>query len=148
MSTASFKDVVRVLGVDLNGHNVLHQELKKIDGIGYTLSRIVPRILGVPENLRTGLLTDEQVKRLEDVIKNLRAYVPDYLVNRRKDRETGKDIHLIGSDLTLQIERDIEFEKRIGTWRGLRHKLGLKVRGQRTRTTGRKGRTVGVKRKK
>ena len=148
MSSQQFKEVIRLVGVDLNGHNLLCYELSKIKGIGPTLARVIPRIAGIPENLRTGLLTDQQVKKLETVIRNLDSYLPNFLLNRRKDRETGRNLHLTGSDLTLQIQKDIEFEKRIGTWRGLRHKLGLKVRGQRTRTTGRKGRRVGVRRRK
>ncbi|RLG59781.1 30S ribosomal protein S13 [Candidatus Geothermarchaeota archaeon] len=148
MPERAFKEVIRLAGVDLVGFNVLHHELMKIKGIGPTLARVIPRVAGIPENLRTGFLTEKQVEKLERIIKNLNMHVPDFLVNRRKDREKGEDIHLIGSELKLRVERDIEFEKKIGTWRGLRHKLGLKVRGQRTRTTGRKGRTVGVRRKK
>jgi small subunit ribosomal protein S13 len=55
---------------------------------------------------------------------------------------------LTGSELLYYVKEDIEREKRIKSWRGIRHALGLKVRGQRTRTTGRTGITVGVKRKK
>ncbi|MEM4165256.1 MAG: 30S ribosomal protein S13 [Nitrososphaerales archaeon] len=51
----------------------------------------------------------------------------------------------MGADLELAVKNDIEREKMVGSWRGIRHSLGLKVRGQRTRTTGRKGRTVGVR---
>lgn len=148
MSSSSFKEVVRVAGVDLDGFNLISYELTKIKGIGPTLAKIIPRLMGVPENIRVGLLTDEQVKKMEEIVKNINSYVPEHLLNRRRDRETGLNLHLIGSDLKLQVDKDIEFEKKIGTWRGLRHKLGLKVRGQRTRTTGRKGMTVGVKRRK
>jgi len=148
MPESSFREVVRVVGVDLSGFNLLSYELTKIKGIGPTLAKIIPRITGIPENLRVGLLTDDQVRKIESTIKNLHSHVPNYLVNRNKDRETGLSLHLIGSDLKFQVDRDISFEKKIGTWRGLRHKLGLKVRGQRTRTTGRKGRVVGVRRRK
>jgi small subunit ribosomal protein S13 len=54
---------------------------------------------------------------------------------------------LIGPDLTLRTKADIDFVKEIRTWKGVRHSLGLKVRGQRTKSTGRKGRAVGVKKK-
>lgn len=67
------------------------------------------------------------------------------MYNRRKDIDSGTNIHRFGSDLDFTIKNDVEREKNLLSWRGVRHSLGLKVRGQRTRTTGRKGRTVGVK---
>jgi small subunit ribosomal protein S13 len=73
--------------------------------------------------------------------------LPPRLFNRRKGFETGRDSHLIGPDLTLSVKTDIDFMTDIRTWKGVRHSLGLKVRGQRTRTTGRKGRAVGVAKK-
>ena len=66
-------------------------------------------------------------------------------MNRRKDLESGKNLHLITSDIELTVRNDIEREKTTNSWRGIRHMFGLKVRGQRTRTTGRKGGAVGVK---
>lgn len=55
---------------------------------------------------------------------------------------------MVGAELIYFVKEDIEREKRIKSWRGVRHALGLKVRGQRTRTTGRLGVTVGVRKKK
>jgi len=51
---------------------------------------------------------------------------------------------LITSDIAFTVRYDIEREKTSGSWRGIRHMFGLKVRGQRTRCTGRKGGAVGV----
>ena len=70
------------------------------------------------------------------------------MLNRRKDPVTGEDMHLSESDLTMGVRQDIEFLKKIRAYRGIRHELGLPVRGQRTRSSFRKGRTVGVQRKK
>lgn len=82
------------------------------------------------------------------MIKKPKQYgLPGWLLNRAKDLETGKDLHLIGSDLTLQIKNDIEEMKKIRSWRGYRHAYGLKVRGQRTKVTSRTGKAVGVKKK-
>ena len=47
----------------------------------------------------------------------------------------------------MSVKSDIDFMTDIRSWKGIRHSLGLKVRGQRTRTTGRKGRAVGVAKK-
>ncbi len=51
---------------------------------------------------------------------------------------------MITSDIAFTVRNDIEREKATNSWRGFRHMYGLKVRGQRTRTTGRKGGAVGV----
>jgi len=51
---------------------------------------------------------------------------------------------LITSDIAFTVRNDIEREKTSGSWRGIRHMFGLKVRGHRTRCTGRKGGAVGV----
>jgi small subunit ribosomal protein S13 len=69
------------------------------------------------------------------------------MLNRQKDIDTGENKHLIGADLTLQIKTDIDGMKNQKSWRGFRHAYGLRVRGQHTRTTGRKGKAVGVKKK-
>lgn len=71
--------------------------------------------------------------------------IPNWYLNRRKDNDTGSDKHLITSDLDFTISNDIEREKTVYSWRGYRHMFGLRVRGQCTRTTGRKGGAVGVK---
>jgi small subunit ribosomal protein S13 len=109
----------------------------------------VIRMLGLDPEKKVGYLTDEEIARLEEALKDLsKVGVPNWMFNRRKDYETGKDMHLIGAELIYYARRDIEREIKIGSWRGVRHKLGLKVRGQRTRTTGRTGMTVGVTKKR
>ena len=70
------------------------------------------------------------------------------MVNRRKDIETGEDRHLVGVDLKFMQEQDIKRMIKIKSYKGVRHMFGLPVRGQRTRSSFRGGRTVGVIRKK
>ena len=74
--------------------------------------------------------------------------LPHWLYNRQKDPVTGKNLLILGSDIKLYEKMDIDRLKKMGSYRGLRHSLGLKVRGQRTRTTGRSGPTIGYVRKK
>jgi small subunit ribosomal protein S13 len=73
--------------------------------------------------------------------------IPGWMLNRRKDLDTGKDQHLISADLILKAKMDIEQMKDIKSWKGYRHAYGLKARGQRTKTTGRAGKALGVKKK-
>ncbi len=144
-----FKYIVRIAGTDINGKLKLVYGLSEIKGIGYTTALAITRILGLDPFMRTGFLTESEIKKLEEVVRDLTQLgLPNWMYNRRKDYETGIDKHLIGSDLIFHARRDIEREIKIGSWRGVRHKIGLKVRGQRTRTTGRLGMTVGVRKKR
>jgi len=144
-----FRYIVRIADTDIDGRMKLAWGLASIKGIGYATALAVARYLGLNPEMLVGYLTDEQISRIEEVLSDLtKLGLPSWLYNRRRDIETGKDMHLIGSDLLLYARRDIEREIKIGSYRGIRHKLGYKVRGQRTRTTGRIGMTVGVRKKK
>lgn len=149
MSSTTFKYIVRVAGVDIDGNLKVAYGLAKIKGVGVTLAYALCRKLNIDPEARIGNLSEAEVKKIEEALANPKVLgLPDWMLNRRKDYETGKDLHLIGSDLIIAVKKDIELLKKIRCWRGIRHQLGLKVRGQRTRTTGRLGVTVGVKRKR
>jgi len=136
------------MGVDLDGSKKLIYGLTKIRGIGVGLSNAIARAASIKPDVRIGQLSEEEVDKIEDVISDpLKFGIPPRLVNRRKDLETGRDLHLVGPDLALRVKTDIDFMKDLRTWKGIRHSLGLKVRGQRTKTTGRTGKAVGVKKK-
>ncbi len=140
-----FRPVIRIAGTDIDGTKRLMYGLLRIKGVGFMFANAVARAAGLDPYMRCGYLTDEEIKKIEDVLANPAEYgIPGWLFNRRKDLKTGKDLHLIGTDVTLAQKEDIKRLKRIKCWRGIRHALGLKVRGQKTRTTGRKGLTVGV----
>jgi small subunit ribosomal protein S13 len=144
-----FRHIVRICGTDIDGSKKLAYGLAKIKGVGLNFGRAAALAVNLNPDLKVGFLSDEDVKKLEDVIANPQNYgIPDFLYDRRKDLETGRDLHLYGADLELRQKLDIEFLKSLRCWRGVRHMLGLKVRGQKTRTTGRKGRAVGVSRRK
>lgn len=144
-----FRRIVRVLDTDIDGELPLVYGLTAVKGIGYTFSLAVCRVLGLDPYMKLGYLTDEEVKNIEAVVREpLKYHIPEWYYNRRKDYTTGENIHLTGATLLFHVKEDIEREKKIKSWRGVRHMYGLKVRGQRTRTTGRTGVTVGVKRKR
>ncbi|MCS7097628.1 MAG: 30S ribosomal protein S13 [Candidatus Methanomethyliaceae archaeon] len=146
MST-SYRHIVRILDTDLKGDEKVGYALSKIRGIGVNTAFAVLRICNINPDNWVGYLQEGDVKRIEETILNLSSHLPPYLLNRRKDPATGKNIHLLGSDLVLSMKMDIDLMKKIKCWKGIRHALGLKVRGQCTRTTGRFGMTVGVIRK-
>ena len=135
-------------GKDLDGGKQVRLALTEIKGIGWTMAHAVARAAKVDMFKKIGALDDGEMKRLTDVLKNPSAHgIPAWALNRRKDIETGEDKHLIGGEIDMALRFDIARERRIRSYRGIRHERGLRVRGQRTRTTGRKGITVGVKRK-
>jgi len=119
--------------------------LTEIRGVGYMFANTILNVLKIDPNQRIGYLSSEQIQSIESIIKNpAGSNFPSWFLNRRKDVETGEDKHLITSDIAFTVRNDVEREKTSGSWRGYRHMFGLKVRGQRTRCTGRKGGAVGV----
>ncbi len=143
-----FRLILRFMGTDIDGTKKVAYGLGKIRGVGPNLAFAVVRAAKINPEARMGALSDGELSRVEDVIKDpLKHGIPPRMVNRRKDIETGRDMHLVGADLALKIKSDIDLMKDIKSWKGIRHSLGLKVRGQRTRTTGRSGKAVGVKKK-
>ena len=148
MST-EFRHIVRLIGNDLDGSTSVAYALTQIRGVNIRLANAIVKKANVPLEKRVGFLSDTEIRRIEDVMRNIEDYdLPVWLLNRRKDPDTGKDIHLTTSDLDLQIKADVEAMKSTRSWRGYRHAYGLKVRGQRTRTTNRKGKVVGVRKRR
>ncbi len=144
--------IIRIGGKDINGELNIPRALDEIKGIGSNLSHSITHVvetkLGIPKSTHLGDLTEQQIESIEAVIKEPTKYgIPAYMLNRRKDFDTGHDIHLIGSDLTFAVRQDVNRDVGIRAWRGYRHQHGQKVRGQHTRSTGRTGATVGVMKK-
>jgi len=143
-----FRHIVRIAGVDLDGATGVAYAISRIRGINIPLAYAILKKANIKPGTRVGFLTETDVEKIESVIKNPeKSDLPRWLLNRQKDLETGKDIHLIGSDLELQVKSDTDRMKTLRSWRGYRHAYGLKVRGQKTRTTGRTGKVMGVKKK-
>ena len=143
-----FRHILRIVDTDVDGTLKAPYALRKIKGISLNLANAILKKAGIDPDMRAGFLTEAEVEKIEDIIKDPTRYgLPNWFLNRRKDLETGKDVHLISADLILRTKMDIEMMKEIRSWRGYRHAYGLKVRGQRTRTTGRTGKAVGVKKK-
>ena len=144
MST-EYQHMIRILGNDIPGDKKMLVGLSQIKGVGYMFANTILSVLKINSNQRVGHLSTEHIKSIENIIKNPSASnFPSWFLNRRKDVETGEDKHLLTSDIAFTVRNDIEREKTTGSWRGYRHMYGLKVRGQRTRCTGRKGGAVGV----
>jgi len=145
LSSTEYQHIVRIVGNDIPGAKKIIVGLTQIKGIGYNFANAILESLKINTNKNIGNLTDPEVQSIEKIIKDSSsANFPQWFLNRQKDIETGVTKHLITSDIALAVRNDIEREKAMSSWRGYRHMYGLKVRGQRTRCTGRKGGAVGV----
>jgi len=143
-----YRYIVRIMGTDAQGTLKTAYAVTQIKGVSASLSNAVLKKAGVNPDLRVGFLAESDVSKIEDVIRDPAKYnIPGWMFNRRKDTETGKDIHVLSADLAFKIKTDIDGAKEIRSWRGYRHAYNLKVRGQRTKTTGRAGKSLGVKKK-
>lgn len=123
--------MARIAGVDLPRDKRIEVALTYIYGIGRSSARAILAQTQVSPDTRVRDLTEDEVSRLREVI----------------DRE-----YKVEGDLRREVASNIKRLIDIGSYRGIRHRRGLPVRGQRTRTNARtrKGpkRTVGIKRKK
>ncbi|NYT04938.1 MAG: 30S ribosomal protein S13 [Methanomicrobiales archaeon] len=148
MEEEEIKYFVRVKNTDLDGTKAVHIALTGIAGIGLHTSGIISRMARVNPRAILGRLDDESVERIREVVENYSSAVPTWMLNRQKDVYTGEAKQLFGTDLRMAIEDDINRMRKIRCYRGIRHETGQKVRGQRTKSTGRTGTTVGVRKKK
>ena len=143
--STQYENLIRILGNDIPGEKKTLIGLTQIRGIGYMFANSMLQILKINPDSRIGTLSAEQVSSIEKMIQDPKSQnFPTWFLNRQKDVETGDDLHLVTSDIAFNLRNDIEREKGIFSWRGYRHMYGLKVRGQRTRCSGRKGGAVGV----
>ncbi|MBL7054440.1 30S ribosomal protein S13 [Candidatus Woesearchaeota archaeon] len=146
-----FKYFVRVATTDLDGNKKIVRALTKIKGVGFRFSNIICSFADIDKDKKTGYLSDEEVKRMDEVIKDpLKFDVPVWMMNRRKDFDDGKDKHLITADLIFSKENDIKIMKKIKNYKGMRHAVGLTVRGQKTKSNFRRNKgkgSLGVKKK-
>ena len=143
--SSQYENLIRILGNDIPGENKTLIGLTQIRGIGYMFANSMLQILKINPDSRIGTLSADQVSSIERMIQDPKSQnFPTWFLNRQKDIETGDDMHLVTSDIAFNLRNDVEREKGVFSWRGYRHMYGLKVRGQRTRCTGRKGGAVGV----
>ena len=108
--------MARLMGVDLPRDKRMEIALTYIYGIGRTRSQEILEATGIGRDMRTKDLTDDQVTQLRDYIEgNLK----------------------VEGDLRREVQSDIRRKIEIGCYQGLRHRRGLPVRGQRTKTNAR-----------
>jgi len=144
------RGLVRILDADVNGETSVFLALTYVKGVDFMMANAICAVLNLERFEKVGYLSEADIQKIEEVMQDPAKFgIPVWMLNRRKDFETGSDKHLVGATVKLQQNLDIRFLKKIKTYRGVGHLRGRKkVRGQRTRSTGRKGGIVGVIRAK
>ncbi len=152
MANQEYRHLVRVANTDLDGRKQLKQALLKIKGVGFMLANAICEVSGFDKRMKAGNLTDQQASKLTEVINSpLSHKIPNWLLNRKKDPETGEDKHIITGDLDFIQSNDVKMMKKTKSYKGLRHQWGLPVRGQKTKSNFRRNKgkvSLGVQRKK
>ncbi|KAG8098514.1 hypothetical protein GUJ93_ZPchr0013g34529 [Zizania palustris] len=139
-----FQHILRLLNTNVDGKQKIMFALTSIKGVGRRFANIACKKADIDMNKRAGELSAEELERLMTVVANPRQFkVPDWFLNRKKDYKDGRFSQVVSNALDMKLRDDLERLKKIRNHRGLRHYWGLRVRGQHTKTTGRRGKTVG-----
>ena len=144
---ADFRYLVRIVNTDLDGKKPFATALTYVPGVSHRLANVIAKETGIDPKERIGKLSEEQLAKVVEAIEGVEDIVPVWMLNRRKDIETGEDRHMVGSEITIMLREDLNRLKKIRSWRGHRHEKRLPTRGQRTKNNGRFGGAVGVQRK-
>eukprot|EP01067_Filipodium_phascolosomae_P001766 Filipodium_phascolosomae@DN212_c0_g1_i1.p1 len=144
-----FQHILRILNTNIDGTRKVMYALTSIKGCGRRFMTLVLKKADVDENKRAGELTSEEVEKIVAIINNpLQFKIPEWFLNRQRDYSTGQSMQKAYNQLETCLREDLERMKKMRLHRGLRHHWGVTVRGQHTKTTGRRGKTVGMSKKK
>ena len=143
-----FSHILRMADSDIDGLRPIAIGLTSIKGIGMRTSQQICRLAGINGKTLGGHLSEEEQDSLRSAIDDYATTVPWWLVNRQRDLGTNEDAHIVAMEVKMTRDDDISRMAGIKAYRGMRHRSGHKVRGQRLRSNGRKGSTLGVEKKK
>jgi len=141
--------ILRIFNTNIEGRRKVPFALRNIKGIGRRFAYLVCKKAKVDTQRRAGDLSEEESTKIQEIILDpVGNGIPKWFLNRQKDFRDGNYVQLASNLLDTRLREDIERLKKVRSNRGLRHYWGLKVRGQHTKSTGRRGATVGVVKKK
>ena len=143
-----FSYIIRIADSDIDGLKQVKQGLTSIRGIGERSAEQICKIAGVDPGMLSGHLSDDDQNKLRSAIDEFATKVPWWMVNRQRDLMTNEDAHLVSMDIMITKDEDVARLAATKSYRGIRHRSGHKLRGQRLRSNGRRGATLGVERKK
>ena len=134
-----FQHILRVLNTNVDGRTKVMYALTQIRGIGRRFSNVVCKKAEIDMGKRAGELSAAELESLMVIVANPRQFrIPDWFLNRQKNYKDGKYLQQVSNQLDTTLRDDLERLKKIRNHRGLRHYWGIRVRGQHTKTTGRR----------
>eukprot|EP01065_Artemidia_motanka_P018179 TRINITY_DN214_c0_g1_i1.p2 TRINITY_DN214_c0_g1~~TRINITY_DN214_c0_g1_i1.p2 ORF type:complete len:177 (+),score=70.47 TRINITY_DN214_c0_g1_i1:69-533(+) len=144
-----FQHILRVMNTNIDGKHKVPFAIRSVKGVGRRLAILACKKAGIDEHRRAGTLSADEIERIVQVITKPQDYkIPTWFLNRINDPKDGLTGHMLSNGVDNKLREDLDRLKKMRNHRGLRHAWGLRVRGQHTKTTGRRGRTVGVSKKK
>ena len=147
--TPEFQHILRILNTNVDGTRSVQYALTAIKGVGRRFANVVCKKAEIDLNQRAGELTQEKLEEVIAIVSNPKAFkIPDWFLNRQRDWKTNKPSQATSNVVDTKLREDLERLKKIRSHRGIRHYWGVRVRGQHTKTTGRRGKTVGPAGKK
>ena len=144
---ADFKYILRLASSDVDGLRPIAMGLTGIKGVGMRTAIALCGNAGISRDTLGGHLSDEDEDALKTALEAHPEQVPIWMLNRQRDFASGEELHLFSQEVTLTQREAIERMRAAKSYRGVRHAIGARVRGQRTRSNGRTGLTLGVEKK-
>jgi len=136
-------DLIRIMGTDINSNSSILFGLAKIKGINIMFCNALCNVLKLDKNAKISSLTEKDLEKLENYLEDSNmAEIPSWLLNKRQDVVSGKNIHLVSKDIDFDM---IQLKRQLGklkTYKGLRHRARLPLRGQRTKSNFRRNKTI------
>lgn len=149
--TPQYVSIVRIMQTDIPGDKNILTGLTYVKGVSFSISNAICKLENINPSKKILELDEKEIEKITKFLQNPSLKLPKFLLNRKKDFETGEDSHFIGANLDMKKEFDVRRLKKIRSYRGLRHATGQPTRGQRTkshfRTRGKK-KAIGVQKKK
>ena len=135
---------VRIQQTDLDGTKSVERALSEMSGIGRRSARLIADQIGIDYHATLGRLDEDVIEAITEHVTGFQDRNPEWMANHRRPFYSGETTHEVGREVELTREQDINRLKMIRAYRGIRHERGQKVRGQRTKSTGRSEGTIGV----
>eukprot|EP00640_Fibrocapsa_japonica_P007771 CAMPEP_0113939846 /NCGR_PEP_ID=MMETSP1339-20121228/6075_1 /TAXON_ID=94617 /ORGANISM="Fibrocapsa japonica" /LENGTH=153 /DNA_ID=CAMNT_0000943467 /DNA_START=83 /DNA_END=544 /DNA_ORIENTATION=- /assembly_acc=CAM_ASM_000762 len=138
-----FQHILRILNTNIDGRRKVQFALTAIKGVGRRFANLCCKKAEVDADKRAGELTADEIEKIVAIIQNPKQFkIPMWFLNRQKDFKTGKYMQIVSNQIDGKLRDDLERLKKIRAHRGLRHYWGIPVRGQHTKTSRRRGKTV------
>ena len=139
LAPENFQHIIRVLNTNVDGKRKVAYAFRMIKGIGVRFAFLACKKAGIDHNRRAGTLNPTEVEKISDVISDpLKYKIPTWFLNRQRDIKNGKTEQLLSNAVDIKLREDLERMKKMYLHRGIRHALGLRVRGQHTCNVGRR----------